>query len=55
MSACKSLETISGLILNQLQQKFAAILVANEMQCLKAIERPALTEKASVASFFKDF
>ena len=33
----KSLETMSGMILNQPQPKFAAKSVANEMQCLKAM------------------
>ena len=33
----KSLETMSSVILNQFQPKFAAKSVANEMQCLKAI------------------
>ena len=37
MAARKSLETMSGVILNRLQPKFAAKLVANEMQCLKAM------------------
>ena len=37
MAARKSLETISGVILNRLQPKFAAKSVANEMQCLKAM------------------
>ena len=37
MAASKSLETISAVILNWLQPKFAAKSVANEMQCLKAM------------------
>ena len=37
MAARKSLETMSGVILNRLKPKFAAKLVANEMQCLKAM------------------
>ena len=37
MAARKSLETMSGMILNQSQPKFAAKLVANEMLCLKAM------------------
>ena len=37
MMVRKSLETMSGVILNQLQPKFAAKSVANEMLCLKAM------------------
>ena len=37
MATRKSLETMSGVILNQLQPKFAAKTVANEMRCLKAM------------------
>ena len=37
MAARKSLETMSGVILNRLQPKFAAKSVANEMRCLKAM------------------
>ena len=48
MAARKSLETMSGVILNRLQPKFAAKLVANEMQCLKAMWWPALTGWASI-------
>ena len=40
MAACKSSETISGMILNRSQPKCAARLVANEVQCLKATKRP---------------
>ena len=36
MAARKSLETMSGMILNRFQPKFAAKSVANEMLCLKA-------------------
>ena len=35
MAGRKSLETMSGMILNRLQPKFAAKSVANEMWCLK--------------------
>ena len=37
MAARKSFETMSGVILNRLQPKFAVKSVANEMRCLKAI------------------
>ena len=37
MVELKSFETISGMILNRFQPKFAAKMVANEMLCLKAI------------------
>ena len=37
MAARKSFETISGMILNRFQPKFAAKSVANEMRCLKAM------------------
>ena len=37
MAEHKSLETISNIILNQSQQKFAAKAVASEKQCLKAM------------------
>ena len=37
MAALKSLGTKSGMILNLSQPKFAAMLVANKMLCLKAI------------------
>ena len=37
MAARKSLETMSGVILNQLHPKFAAESVSNEMRCLKAM------------------
>ena len=37
MEARKFLETMSGVILNRLQPKFAAKLVANEMLWLKAM------------------
>ena len=37
MAARKILETMSGMILNRLQPKFAAKSVANEMLCLKAM------------------
>ena len=36
MAARKSLETMSGMILNRSQPKFPAKSVANEMQCLNA-------------------
>ena len=48
MAARKSFETMSGMILNRLQPKFAVQSVANEMQRLKAIEWPALTGRASI-------
>ena len=47
MQVWNSLETISGMILNQLQKMFAARSVANEKLCMKAMERPALTVLAS--------
>ena len=34
MAARKSYETMSGMILNRFQPKFAAKSVANQMQCL---------------------
>ena len=37
MAALKSLETMSGMILDRLQPKNAAKSVANEMLCLKAM------------------
>ena len=37
MVACKSLETMSCVILNQLQPRFSAKLVPNKMWCLKAM------------------
>ena len=36
-SARKNLETMSGVILNRSQPKFAAKLVSNEMLCLKGM------------------
>ena len=48
MEVCKSLATISHMILKWLQTNFAAKLVANEVQCLKAMQRPALTGQASI-------
>ena len=48
MAARKSLETMSGVILNRLQPKFAAKSVANELLCLKAMQWPALTGRASI-------
>ena len=47
MAARKSLETMSGMILNRWQAKLAAKSVANEMRCLKAMYWPALTGQAS--------
>ena len=38
MAARKSLETMSGVILNRLQPNFAAKSVVIEMLCLKAME-----------------
>ena len=43
MAARKSLETMSGVILNWLQPNLAAKSVANEMWCLKAMKWPAST------------
>ena len=37
MAARKSLETMSGMILNRSQPRFAAKSVANETRCLKAM------------------
>ena len=37
MAARKFFETMSGMILNQFQSKFAAKSVANETQCLNAM------------------
>ena len=37
MAARKSLETMSGVILNRSRPRFAAKSIANEMQCLKAM------------------
>ena len=48
MAVCKSLETMPGVILNWLQPNFAAISVAKEMWCLKAMEWPVLTGQASI-------
>ena len=48
MAARKCLETMSGMILNRSQSKFAVKSVANEMWCLKAIWWPALTGRASI-------
>ena len=51
LAVLKSLETISGMILSlnqlQLEPKFGAKSVANEMQCLKAKLRPALSTSFS--------
>ena len=48
----KSLETISGVILNQLQPKFAAKTVENEKLWLKAMYRLVLTGLSLFNSFF---
>ena len=48
MAARKSLETMSGVLLNRSQPKFAVKSVANEMLCLKAMYCPALTGRASI-------
>ena len=50
----------TGMILNQMQPTltFAAKLAANEMWCLKAMWRPALTGHTSIFDlkiFFKQF
>ena len=44
----QKLKTLSGMILNGLQPKFAAKTVANEKQCLKNMSwfKPALTGQA---------
>ena len=51
--ASKSFEMIPGMILNQSQQKFAAKSKENEMQCLKAIQRPALTGQAFDSKIYR--
>ena len=53
MAARKSLEMMSGIILNRSQPKFAAKTVANQMRCLKAMRRPALTIGFSIQRFFE--
>ena len=53
MAARKSLETMSGVILNWLQPKFGAKSVANEMLCLK-LESHAVTS-VDRTSFFEQF
>ena len=56
MAARKSLETMSGVILNRLQPKFAAKSVANEMLCLK-LESHVVTsvDRMSFNFRFEDF
>ena len=60
MAASKSLETISGMILNGLQTKFVAELVANEMLPVqgkgvcsdsnRTAQRPLMVERKSLES-----
>ena len=55
MVTFKSSETMSGKILNQLQPKFVAKSVANEMRCLKAISNQRWQDKLrfSIWRFFE--